>query len=406
MNTGLVLGVIGSLLAMWALFMARVRSHKSPRIGHRDRNAAASSRAATRSPGGDASRRLKSHSIVVSVLIIVAFGSLLGELADRHAGREARFRALASPWTQEDSRTADVAPSLVDDAAGSPPVRPTVTATPSPTTEVALAVGDPTECPKQDPSVPNLAKRLSGPILAVGDLVDPDGSLANYAACYEPLWGGLKSRIWPVPGNHDYGTTGAGPYFSYFGDRAGEPGKGYYSFEIGAWHVIALNSVCLPVGGCNAGSDQARWLATDLAAHPSDCILAFWHHPFYSSGNGAEDRVQVFWEMLYDAGAEIVVNGHDHHYERFAPMTPNGDVDREGGIRQFTVGTGGGTLTAPDHSAANSEILNNSSHGVLQLTLHPGSYEWEFIPAGEGGFRDSGEQACSGPAPRNASLRE
>ena len=208
--------------------------------------------------------------------------------------------------------------------------------------------------------------------------------------------GELKSRIWPVPGDHDYVAAGAEPYYAYFGERAaGEVGGGYYSFALGAWHVVALNSVCGEVGGCNRGSAQGRWLADDLAAHRQDCILAYWHHPRYSSGNGEEDRVQAFWELLYEAGADVIVNGHDHHYERFAPMAPDAGIDTESGIRQFTVGTGGGSLSPPFDSAPNSEVLSHASHGVLQLTLRPDSYAWEFIPADEGGFSDSGQQACS-----------
>jgi hypothetical protein len=152
--------------------------------------------------------------------------------------------------------------------------------------------------------------------------------------------------------------------------------------------------MCQPVGGCTPNSDQARWLATDLAEHRADCILAFWHHPLRSSGNGHSDRTQAFWDLLYRAGADIVVNGHDHHYERFAPMTPEGDLDLAHGIRQFTVGTGGGSLTGHDHTEPHSEVLSNASHGILQLVLHPGSYEWEFRPADDGGFTDAGQGTC------------
>jgi hypothetical protein len=258
-----------------------------------------------------------------------------------------------------------------------------------------IAVGDLTECPRQEHSVADLAARLPGAILAVGDIVDPDGSAAHYEECFEPIWGDLKSRIWPVPGNHDYVTEGADPYFSYFGERAGAPGAGYYAMDLGAWRVIGLNSMCQPIGGCTANSDQARWLAIELAEHPSQCILAFWHHPLRSSGNGDSDRTQAFWDLLFRAGADVIVNGHDHHYERFEPMTPDGEV-ATGGIRQFTVGTGGGSLTRAERVEPQSAVVSNASHGVLMLTLHPDSYDWEFVPADSGGFTDRGHGECSG----------
>ncbi len=324
--------------------------------------------------------RRSAHSVVISALTVIAAASLVGDLA-------ARQHADASlPTLREGTNGSTIGGADTAVATSVPTLVPNVSVT-------AIAVGDLTECPRQDHSIAELARQLPGPILAVGDIVDPDGSAAHYTDCYEPLWGDLKSRIWPVPGNHDYASGGADPYFSYFGERAGAPDAGYYAMDLGAWRVIGLNSMCQPIGGCRPNSDQARWLATELAEHPSQCILAFWHHPLRSSGDGASDRAEAFWDLLFAAGADVIVNGHDHHYERFKPMTPGGVVDAIGGIRQFTVGTGGGSLTGVERVEPHSEVIN-ASHGVLVLTLHSDSYDWEFVPADNGGFTDRGHGDC------------
>ena len=201
--------------------------------------------------------------------------------------------------------------------------------------------------------------------------------------------------IRPTPGNHDYTTSTAAAYYSYFGAAAGSSGKGYYSYDVGQWHVVALNSNCSAVGGCNAGSAQETWLRADLAAHPNKCTLAYWHHPRFSSGyHGASTSVQPLWQALYDAGAELVLNGHDHDYERFAPQTPTGQADPARGIREFVVGTGGASERAFSATANNSEARNSSTFGVLQLTLHPSSYEWRFVPVAGQSFTDSGSAPC------------
>jgi hypothetical protein len=203
-------------------------------------------------------------------------------------------------------------------------------------------------------------------------------------------------------GNHEYLTPGAAGYFDYFNGAgnahgpAGERARGYYSFDVGSWHLIALNSVCDEVGGCHAGSPQERWLRADLAAHPARCTLAYWHHPRFSSGlQSSSTRFIPFWQALYEAGVDVVLNGHDHSYERFAPQDPEGQLDPDHGIRQFVVGTGGGSHYGfPGVILPNSEAQNADTFGLLMLTLHPTRYDWEFVPMAGKTFQDSGTAAC------------
>ena len=232
-------------------------------------------------------------------------------------------------------------------------------------------------------------------VLALGDLAYESGSPTNFADCYAPAWGAAKERTHPVPGNHEYGTSHADGYFEYFGAVAGPRPQGYYSFDIGAWHLIAINSNCSEVGGCGEGSPQERWVREDLARHPARCTLAFWHHPLFSSGqHGAFESMRPIWQALYDGGADIVLNGHDHDYERFAPQTPTGQPDPSRGIREFVVGTGGKSRRPFRAPVANSEARSDSVFGVLRLSLAPIRYEWSFVPAQGGAFSDSGSGDC------------
>jgi Calcineurin-like phosphoesterase len=181
-------------------------------------------------------------------------------------------------------------------------------------------------------------------VLTLGDNQYENGTLAKFRRSYEQSWGRLRSRTRPAPGNHDYRTAGAAGYFDYFGAAAGPRSTGFYSFDVGAWHLIALNSECAHIGGCGKGSLQERWLRADLAAHPAGCTLAYWHKPRFSSGwHGSDATYTDFWRALYEAGADVVLVGHDHDYERFAPQTPDARPDPARGIRQFVVGTGGKT---------------------------------------------------------------
>jgi 3',5'-cyclic AMP phosphodiesterase CpdA len=232
-------------------------------------------------------------------------------------------------------------------------------------------------------------------VLALGDNQYPNGSLARFRASYDKTWGRYKSITRPVPGNHEYGTTAATGYFAYFGAAAGDPEEGWYSVDIAGWHLVALNSECDHVGGCGTGSRQLRWLAADLAAHPAACTLAFWHRPRYSSGNhGSDTHFESFWTTLAAAGADVVLSGHDHSYERIAPLRPGGQVDPARGIRSFVVGTGGDSHTQFHRIVTGSEVRRAGSPGLLQLTLRAGRYDWRFVAAPDGKVLDSGSGAC------------
>ena len=194
---------------------------------------------------------------------------------------------------------------------------------------------------------PKLLDEIPGTVMAVGDLAYPDGTKEDFE-CYDRTWGRQKTRTRPAPGNHEFHSSSAAPYFDYFGSVAGTPGDGYYSYELGAWHIVVLNSDCVDVGGCGPGSRQEKWLRADLTAHPAACTLAYWHKPLFSSGgaHGNDPEVAPLWQALYDAGADVVIGGHDHNYERFALQNPRGELDTAHGIREFVVGTGGKNLSA------------------------------------------------------------
>ncbi len=238
-------------------------------------------------------------------------------------------------------------------------------------------------------------------VFTTGDSVYNSGTPDEYARCYEPSWGRHTARTRPAPGNHEYRTSGAAGYFAYFGAAAGDPAKGYYDYTTGAWHVIVLNSSCVAVGGSAAGSAQEHWLRAVLAASPAACTVAIWHHPAFSSSSqhGSHSGMRPFWQALYDFGADVVLAGHDHVYERFAPQTATGVADPAFGIRQFTVGTGGSSHHRFANALPNSEMRNNDTAGVLKLTLHDGSYDWVFLPEAGKTFTDTGTGTCHGSPP-------
>jgi hypothetical protein len=235
-------------------------------------------------------------------------------------------------------------------------------------------------------------------VLTLGDNQYEDNTLTKYQQSFDPTWGREKSIIHPAIGNHEYLTPKAAGYFAYFGTAASDPTKGYYSYDLGSWHLIALNSNCSQVGGCSAGSPQEQWLRADLAAHPAACTLAYWHHPRFSSGqHGNFDSMQPIWQALYDYNADLVLVGHDHDYERFAPQDPQGQADPKRGIREFVVGTGGRNHYAISTLQPNSEAHDSSTFGVLKLILHPVGFDWEFVrdtQTGNGMFGDSGRDFC------------
>ena len=237
-------------------------------------------------------------------------------------------------------------------------------------------------------------------VLPLGDNQYDDGSAAKYQQSYDPSWGRVKALSHPVPGNHDYLTAGAGGYYGYFGSAAGTAGQGYYSYDVGAWHLIALNSNCTLVsGGCAAGSAQETWLRQDLAAHTNTCVLAYWHHPMFSSGeDGFNPVTSAFWQDLYAYGADVILDGHAHEYERFAPQNPQGAVDSTYGLTEFVDGTGGNGFEPTAPQAANSVVLRDGVFGVLQLTLHATGTDFRFIDAA-GAFSDSGTVNCHGAPP-------
>jgi Calcineurin-like phosphoesterase len=234
-----------------------------------------------------------------------------------------------------------------------------------------------------------------GTVMALGDLAYPNGTAEDFK-CYDTTWGRVKDRTRPAVGNHEFHSAGANYYFQYFGAAAGDAKTGYYSYELGAWHIVVLNSECAEIGGCWAGSPEEKWLRADLSAHPVGCTLAYFHKPRFSSGlnHGNDPEVGAFWQALYDFNAELVVNGHDHDYERFAPQAPNGNADPKRGIREFVVGTGGKNLRKFGFHKSNSEVRSNSTFGVLKLTLKPTGYDWKFIPQAGKSFTDSGSGSC------------
>lgn len=240
-------------------------------------------------------------------------------------------------------------------------------------------------------------------VFAAGDNAYENGSLEEFEQCYGPTWGRHKDRTRPATGNHEYATVNADGYFQYFGEAAGDPAEGYYSFDLGTWHVVILNTSdhCQTVD-CAAGSAQEQWLRADLAASDAFCTLAIWHDPLFTSGpRGSSARYVIpFWRALYEFGADVVVNGHEHNYERFAPQTADGLLGTAHGIRQFVVGTGGnGHRSFESPRAPHSEVADDATYGVIQLTLHPAGYDWEFIPIAGEVFRDSGSDECHGPPP-------
>jgi len=242
-----------------------------------------------------------------------------------------------------------------------------------------------------------LIYKIPGTVFAVGDLAYPDGSDEQFAKCYGPTWGRFKDRTRPAPGNHEYHKTGASGYARYFGEAAGDPSKGYYSYELGGWHIVVLNSECAEVGGCEVASPQGQWLKNDLKQHTKTCTLAYFHKPLFSSGakHGNDPEMKAVWEILFHAGADVIVNGHDHDYERFAPQDPDGHADAEHGIREFVVGSGGkNSHRVMGPAQPNSEVRNADTFGVLKLTLHARSYEWEFVPEAGKTFTDTGSGTC------------
>jgi hypothetical protein len=244
-------------------------------------------------------------------------------------------------------------------------------------------------------------------VLPIGDEQYDCGAYDAFQQSYDRTWGQFNSIAHPVPGNHEYHTVGlnnttdcggsaASGYFQYFGSRAGPTGTGWYSYDVGSWHVIALNSNCDYIGGCDAGSPEEQWLAADLAAHPAQCTLAYFHHPRWSTDAAGDDPdMDPFWQDMYAAGVDVVLNGHAHSYQRFVPQDPNGNADPSRGIREFIVGTGGDGTSSFSPATPNLVVRNGNTYGVFNLALHPGGYNWSFIPVSGSTFTDAGTGTCS-----------
>ena len=302
--------------------------------------------------------------------------SLIGAAAGLAAARTVRAQTPSPPATAQ---------------------APTPVPTPRPPDPVLVGAGDIASCDSGgDEQTAALLDKIDGTVFTLGDNVYPNGTANQFLRCYDPTWGRHKARTRPAPGNHDYRVSGAAGYFGYFGGAAGDPRTGYYAYDMGQyWRVYVLNSNCTQIGGCGPGSAQEKWLKQDLAVNARPCTVAMWHHPLYSSGEHGDDTdMRNMWRILYEAGADLVLGGHDHTYERFAPQDADGHRDAKRGMRSFVVGTGGRSHYDFHRPDVDSELRNNTTYGVLKLTLHPDSYDWEFIPVAGETFRDSGSDKC------------
>jgi acid phosphatase type 7 len=281
-----------------------------------------------------------------------------------------------------------------------PNLIPTVAAEPGKLDPILMGAGDISVCgqPGDDRTADILGVYPTAVFFTAGDNSNDNngGQMGQYLNCFGQSWGKYKDRIRPAAGNNDYLTRNGEDYYTYFGAAAGPNGLGYYSYDLGNWHIVVLNSQCPEPMGCTKKSNQYGWLRTDLKKNNYKCVAAIWHKPVFSSGEvyGNDATMQPMWNLLYENNAEIVINGHDHIYERFAPMDPTGKLDEQKGVREFVVGTGGAAYNAVGNVQPNSEVRQGNIFGVLKLTLHPSSYEWEFLPEAGNSFTDSGSSNC------------
>jgi len=299
-------------------------------------------------------------------------------------------------------------PTLRPSPTQTPTVRPSSTSTAiSSGTVIVLAAGD-IACGKGSSGAACKQKETSdllvamnpNRVLALGDNQYEDGALSDFQNFYHPAWGRVKSKTSPAVGNHEYGTNNASGYFTYFGAAAGDPAKGYYAYNLGSWRLIALNSNCSQVGGCSAGSPQYTWLQNDLNTNRAACTLAYLHHPLWSSSSYATSSVKPLMQLLYDDGAELVLAGHAHNYERFARQDPNGNANATYGLREIIVGTGGRNFTSFSTVAPNSQVRNATTFGVIKLTLASTQYTWQFVPIAGSNWSDGPfTESCHGPHP-------
>lgn len=269
----------------------------------------------------------------------------------------------------------------------------TTTTTPPPSGDpVLVGVGDISNSGSGDSATAALLDSIPGTVFTLGDNVYNNGTAAEFSNYYEPTWGRHKARTRPSPGNHDYNTSGATGYYNYFGAQAGPSGRGYYSYDLGNWHIVSLNSNI----SMAAGSAQEQWLRADLAASTKPCTAAYWHHPLFTSGanHAPSTATRPLFQALYDHNADVVLTGHNHQYERFAPQNPNGGLDTARGIRSFVAGMGGAGHYSFGTIRPNSEARNSDTYGVLKLTLRSNSFDWQFVPEAGKSYTDSGTTAC------------
>lgn len=335
---------------------------------------------------------------VATLILLVGVQGLLGSIERRPA-----TEVPSAPTTAVPSAVGEGQPTGTPTtssggpvASASPGVQGSTIPSAAPSGDaVLIGAGDIADCGRdRGRATAALIEANPGTVFTAGDNAYDAGSAGQFRDCYDPGWGRFRDRTRPAPGNHDWGTKDLAGYLGYFGAAAGPNGTSWYSYDLGTWHVVMLDSNCSSVGGCDPASEQGRWLADDLRANGTRCTVAIWHHPRFSSGtHGNDPSVAPFWRALYDAGADLVINGHDHDYERFAPQDPDGNLDRERGVRQFVVGTGGAELRDFPTTQPNSQVRAAISTGVIRLVLMPTGYEWSFIST-SGAFSDSGKGTC------------
>ncbi len=295
-----------------------------------------------------------------------------------------------------DTGTPTASPNSIDAA---PAPAPDAVNADLPDDPVFIGAGDIASCLwVGDNHTGQIIDSIPGTVFTLGDNVYQEGTAARYKDCYGPAWGSFKDRTYPALGNHDEAADSGASYYDYFGSNAGPRDKGYYSYDLGAWHIIVYNSNAKAKIADH--SEQIQWIRDDLAAHAMNaCILAYGHHPRFSSGErGEENKMKALWDVLYQGGVDVVLSGHEHFYERFSPQTPDGEADPRNGVRQFIVGTGGAPFYRIMDPAPNSEVRSRT-HGVLKMRLHRDSYEWQFIPVAGESFTDTGRTRCSPPHP-------
>lgn len=341
-------------------------------------------------------KAVKKNSRLLSTLAtfsIFFFGIIITVRAAQNNGYETEDSILQGPITMGSDSSASGGKFVVFLPSAGDPVIAAVG-------DIACGVGSTGAACKQTATA-NLVTTINPTaVLPLGDNQYEAGALSDFQNYYDPSWGKFKSITYPAVGNHEYLTSGASGYFDYFngvGNKSGVAGdrtQGYYAFNIGVWRLYALNTDCSQAGGCAAGSPQEKWLRADLTTNPHKCVLAYFHHPLYTSGSRALPAAAPLYQALYDNGAELVLNGHEHNYERFAPQDANTNLDTSKGIREFVVGTGGRNFTQFVTNAKNSEIKNDTTFGVLKLTLHVSSYDFAFVPISVSTFTDKGSGLC------------